>query len=286
MSKQVSNTAKKTSGKARVVMFISILGIIATLPLLQAQYRPSQVGIPDWEVDPEFKHDVFTFARVQYSSYGGRGGGWGRRGGGGWATDYPDAELNLAFRLQQMTSLKVSPEPVVVTLDQDNLQDYPFLYIVEAGRLSFGESEVTSLREYLLNGGFVMFDDFWGESEWENVFYEIKRVFPNREIVDLPIEHPIFHCVFDLKEKPQVPSINSAVANRGSGITWERDDARFVHYRGIFDDAGRLMVLICQNTDLGDGWEREGESEWYFREFAEKKAYPMGINIIFYVMTH
>lgn len=271
-------------------MAVGLLGLIGNLPIIEAQYRPSQVGIPDWKVDPEFKHDVFTFARVQYSSYGGRGyghgGGWGRRGGGGWATDYPDAELNLAYRLQQMTSLKVNPEPVVVTLDQENLHDYPFLYIVEAGRLSFGETEVTSLRKYLLNGGFVMFDDFWGESEWENVFYEIKRVFPDRELVDLPIEHPIFHCVFDLKEKPQVPSINAAVSNRGSGITWERDDARFVHYRGIFDDKGRLMVLICQNTDLGDGWEREGESEWYFREFAEKKAYPMGINIIFYVMTH
>jgi len=131
-----------------------------------------------------------------------------------------------------------------------------------------------------------MFDDFWGEAEWSNVLYEIQRVFPDRQLIDLPIEHPIFHTVFDLKEKPQVPSINHAVNMRGSGITWEREDAKTVHYRGIFDDKNRLMVLICQNTDLGDGWEREGESEWYFREFAEKKAYPMGINIIFYVMTH
>ncbi|MCB1122984.1 MAG: DUF4159 domain-containing protein [Verrucomicrobiae bacterium] len=263
--------------------------LIATLPFLRAQYgHSSQVGIPTWEVDPEFKNDVFTFARVQYSSYGGRGGygGYGRRGGGGWATDYPDAELNLAFRLQQMTSMKVSPEPVVVTLEQEDLQNYPFLYIVEAGRLTFLENEVTALRKYLLNGGFVMFDDFWGEYEWSNVYNEITRVFPDRELIDLPLEHPIFHVVFDLKERPQVPSIHHAVANRGTGITWEREDARFVHYRGIFDDKGRLMVLICQNTDLGDGWEREGESEWYFREFAEKKAYPMGINIIFYVMTH
>jgi len=152
--------------------------------------------------------------------------------------------------------------------------------------MSLGEQEVENLREYLLNGGFLMFDDFWGYDAWNNVYYEIKRVFPDREPIDLPIDHPIFHIVFDLKEKPQIPSIHHAVANRGTGITWEREDARVVHYRGIFDDKGRLMVLVCQNTDLGDGWEREGESEWYFREFAEKKAYPMGINIIFYVMTH
>jgi hypothetical protein len=290
MTKRISTRGKQAVRSKTFWSVTALLGLLIALPFLNAQYGHSQVGIPTWEVDPEFKNDVFTFARVQYSSYGGGRGGWGggggRRGGGGWATDYPDAELNLAFRLQQMTSMKVSPEPVVVTLDQENLRDYPFLYIVEAGRLSFLDTEVPALRNYLLNGGFVMFDDFWGESEWENVYYEIKRVFPDRELIDLPIEHPIFHIVFDLKEKPQVPSIHHAVANRGSGITWEREDARFVHYRGIFDDEGRLMVLICQNTDLGDGWEREGESEWYFREFAEKKAYPMGINIIFYVMTH
>ncbi len=292
MSNRISNTPNKSKTKTVIGVVLVLLGIIACLPLLHAQYRATQVGNPEWEVDPEFRHDVFTFARVQYSSYGGRGGfgggrGGGRRGGGGsWAVDYPDAEMNLAFRLQQMTTMKVSPEPVVVTLDQEDLINYPFLYIVEPGGMSLSESEVTSLREYLLNGGFLMFDDFWGENEWQNVYLEVKRVFPDRELIDLPIEHPIFHMVFDLKEKPQVPGIRSAVWNRESGITWERDDARFVHYRGIFDDEGRLMLLVCQNTDLGDGWEREGESEWYFHEFAEKKAYPMGINIIFYVMSH
>ena len=287
MSKQNSNTGKKPG--LGIILVPGLLALLLTvcLPLARAQYGHSQVGIPEWEVDPEFKHDVFTFARVQYSSYGGRGGrGYGRRGGDMWATDYPDAELNLAFRLQQMTSMKVSPEPVVVTLEQEDLQNYPFLYIVEPGRMSLGDAEIDALKKYLLNGGFLMFDDFWGEDEWSNVYYEIKKVFPNREIIDLPIEHPIVHIVFDLKEKPQVPSINHAIGNRGSGITWERHDAQHVHYRGIFDDDGRLMVLICQNTDLGDGWEREGESKWYFHEFAEKKAYPMGINIIFYVMTH
>jgi len=247
----------------------------------------SRAGVPNWQVDPEFKKDVFIFARVKYSSsYGGYGGygGWGRRGRGGWATDYPDAELNLAYRLQQMTSLKVNPDSVVVELTQPDLFNYPFLYIIEPGRLVFLDEEVTALRNYLLNGGFLMVDDFWGEAEYENFYYEIKRVFPEREPTELPIEHPIFHMVFDLKEKPQVPAIGRA--HPGSEVTWERPDAKEAHYKAIFDDNGRIMCIICHNTDLGDGWEREGEDKWYFREFSEKKAYPMGINIIFYAMTH
>ncbi|MGH8020146.1 MAG: DUF4159 domain-containing protein [Opitutaceae bacterium] len=271
---------------------IALAASAAFPPPTSAQYRDGRAGVPDWEVDPEFKHDVFTFARVRYTSYG-RGGwgdwGGGWRGGGGrgrWAIDYPDAELNLAFRLQQMTSLKVNPDPVLVDLAADDIFNHPFLYIVEPGALVFDDKEIDNLRRHLLNGGFLMFDDFWGEDEWENLFMEIKRVFPDREIVDLPIEHPIFHCVFDLQEKPQVPSIRHAIYWRGTGVTWEREDAREAHYRAIFDDKGRMMVIICQNTDLGDGWEREGESEWYFREFAEKRAYPMAINIIFYAMTH
>lgn len=244
-----------------------------------------RAGIPEWEVPAAYKHDVFTFARIQYDSYSNRGYGWGRQRGR-WAIDYPDAELNLAYRLQQMTSLKVNPDSAVVRLSEDNLANYPFLYMVEPGYLRFREEEVVALRNYLLNGGFLMVDDFWGEDEWQNLRFELERVFPNREIHDLSIDHPIFHIVFDLKEIPQVPSLHNAVSNRGTGITWEREDAKQANYRAIYDDNGRMMVIICHNTDLGDGWEREGESEWYFREFAEKKAYPMGINIIVYAMTH
>ena len=252
-----------------------------------------RAGVPTWEIDPAFKHDVFTFARVRYGSAGGRGGGWGwgggRRGGGSrWAVDYPDAELNLAYRLQQMTSLKVNPEAAVVDLTQPDLGDYPFLYIVEPGYLMFTEEEVVALRRYLLNGGFLMVDDFWGEDEYANLAHELRRVFPDRTPQELPLDHPVFHCVLELKEKPQVPSISHAMRYRQMGLdyTWEREDARDVHIQGIFDDKGRMMVIICHNTDYGDGWEREGEAAWYFHEFAEKKAYPMAINIIFYAMTH
>lgn len=245
-------------------------------------------GVPEWTPDREFSHDVFTFVRIRYSSgYGGReyyGRGRGRGfSGGNWATDYPDSDLNFSYRLHQLTSMEVDPSGVVLELTDPKLFDYPFIYIVEPGRLVFSEDEVKQLRRYLLNGGFLMVDDFWGEAEWDNFYFQIKRVFPDREPHELPYSHPIFHAVFDLKEKPQIPSINVAV---GYGITYEREDAKTPHYKAIFDDKGRMMVIICHNTDLGDGWEREGEDEWYFREFSEKSAYPLGINIVFYAMTH
>jgi len=253
-------------------------------------YRSSddRAGVPEWEVDPHFKNDVFTFARVMYST---GGGGWrddfgfrrrGGRGGGSWRTDYPDAELNLSFRLQQMTSLKVNPNAEVVRLTDENLSSYPFLYIVEPGRLLFSDEEVAALREYLLHGGFLMVDDFWGVPQWLNIEREMKRVFPDRQIVDLPIEHPIFHCVFQLNEKPQVPGIGAF----SQGLSYERPDASDVHYYAYFDDQDRMVAIICRNTDLGDGWEREGWNVEYFRQYSEPKAYPMAINIIFYAMTH
>ncbi|MEW4488441.1 DUF4159 domain-containing protein [Thalassoglobus sp. JC818] len=244
-------------------------------------------GVPDWERDEEFPEDVFTFVRIMYNA---REGEYGQ-----WRTDYPDSDLNMSFRLQQLTSLKVNPDPIVLELTDPALFNYPFVYFCEpggrgrggwGGGLNFTEAEIAAFRRYLENGGFAMFDDFWGEFEWYNFYTEIKRVFPDREPVDIPLEHPVFNAVYELKEKPQVPSINVAQRGRAYGITWERDDAREPHYRGIFDDEGRLMVMICHNTDLGDGWEREGEDEWYFHEFSEKRAYPLGINIIFYAMTH
>ena len=243
-------------------------------------------GVPDWEVDEDFKGDLFTFARIKYDSYGG----WGRRGGG-WDTDHPDSDLNFSLRLQQLTTLKVNPVPIVLELTDDKLFDYPFIYIIEPGALVFDEAEVKALRRYCLNGGFLMVDDFWGDTEYENMRMQLMRVFPERAPQEVPLSHEIFHCVYDLKEKPQLPSINSARRGfDGSVVTWEpaRDgsDTRTPHYRAIYDDDDRIMVFICHNTDLGDGWEKEGENQWYFEEFSVKKAYPMGINIVTYAMTH
>lgn len=266
---------------------IGIAILVAGVALAQRSAREydHELGgsAPTWTVEPEFKRDVFTFARVKYSVDGSHG--FGRDPELRWRIDSPDSDLNFSFRLQQVTSIKVDPDGKVIQLTDKELFDYPFIYIVEPGRLTFTDEEVPILRRYLLNGGFLMCDDFWGDADWRNFSEEIEKVFPDRKPVDLALDHPIFHSVFDLKEKPQVPGVDWATR----GFTYEprqNPGAEEVHYRAILDDKGRIMVILCHNTDLGDGWEREGENEHFFREFAEKKAYPMGINIIFYAMTH
>ncbi|XZE21103.1 DUF4159 domain-containing protein [Pirellulaceae bacterium SH449] len=237
-------------------------------------------GVPTWELEKSFSKDAFTFVRIKYNSRSYRDR---------WATDFRDSELNFSLRLQQMTTLKVNPEPIVLELTDPSLFDYPFIYIIEPGDLYFSPEEATALRQYLLNGGFLMVDDFWGDQEYENLYREMKMVFPEFEPQDVPLEHEIFQCVYALKEKPQIPAIEIARRGRPYGITWEQrygSDTTKANYRAIFDKEGRMMVFICHNTDLGDGWEREGEDSWYFEEFSVKKAYPLGINIVTYAMTH
>jgi len=290
----------------RLVLVLALIALAVTATLAQRSrrgygdrrgYYDDRRGVPDWQVDKEFSRDVFTFVRIRYSS--GDGGGYGRYGrsrggygygpgGGNWATDYPDSDLNFSYRLHQLTSMEVDPDGLVLELTDPELVNYPFIYMLECGRLVFSEEEVEALRRYLLNGGFVLVDDFWGDAQWENFYEQIKRVFPDREPQELDISDPIFHTVFDLKEKPQVPSIDSAIAGRPYGVTWEDHGpgSETPHFKALYDDKGRMMAIICHNTDLGDGWEREGEDEWYFHEFSEKKAYPMGINIVVYAMTH
>ncbi len=239
---------------------------------------------PTWPLSRELPNDVFVFARLRFDSESSRWGRW--RGQGKWATDYPDADLNFSYRLQQLTAMQVSPKGVVVDIQEEQMRHYPFIYMIEPGQISLSEEQAKTIREYLLKGGFIMVDDFWGEEEWETFSVALKQIFPDREPVELPAEHEIFHMVFPLKTKPQIPSVGHAMAGREQGITFERWDAQTPHYRAIYDDKKRMVMLICHNTDLGDGWEEEGTDPWYFREFSEKYAYPLGINILFYALTH
>ena len=254
------------------------LGFLTSTPLSAQAWNGDRRGVPEWQNESGFEKDVFTFVRIKYSSYGYY---WNK-----WAIDYPDSDLNFSFRLQEMTSLNVDPDGMFLELTDPELFQHPFVYLIEPGELRFTEAEVKSLRKYLLGGGFMMVDDFWGESEWRNFYREIKRVFPEREPEELPLSHPIFNCVFQLDEKPQIPNVFLGMQSRYDGVTWEQPDAREVHYKGIRDDQDRLMMVICHNTDLGDGWEWEGSNEYFFREFSEKKAYPLGINIVIYALTH
>ncbi len=251
--------------------------------------------VPVWTNQPGFEKDVFTFCRTRYiSAWSSR-----RRSFGNWLTDFPDSDLNLSFRLQQMTSLKVSPYGRFLRLNNKDLHNYPWIYMVEPGRLLLDDEEVKILRDYLLNGGFLMADDFWGELQWQNFYNQMKRVFPEseREFVELPMEHPVFHMVFDIqvpKQQLQTPNIlqgiQSLQAGSGNyGVTWEERSgpgAEEMHVRAILDSKGRIMVIATHNCDNGDGWEREGENDDFFHAFSEKRAFPLGINIIFYAMTH
>jgi hypothetical protein len=235
-------------------------------------------NVPGWLKGHQFKQTKFTFVRIKYDTAGGTP----RSRAMNWATDFPDADLNLAATFGSLTKLDVSEPSRVLRLNDPQLRQYPFIYLTEPGRMHLQDAELQPLRDYLNGGGFLMIDDFWGEAEWENLRLELKRVFPGREPQELPLSHPVFHCVFDLKEKPQVVSIHAFFA----GFKTERPDAREAHYRGISNDQGRLLVLICHNTDLADGWERVSEDERYSREMSRAKAVPMGINAIFHALTH
>ncbi len=256
---------------------------------------PHSGETPTWTNRVSFEKDVFSFARVRYTRYGRRSNVWWN--GGYWYSDYPDSDLNLSWRLQQLTSIKVNPNGRVIDLTDPELFNYPWIYMVEPGLMMLEEAEVPILRKYLLNGGFLMADDFWGQPQWANFERQIKRVFPERKWIDLEMDHPIFHAVYDLKgpkEKLQIPNAEWGRRSESTGVTWEYHENEYgervackdIHFRALFDEKGRLMALGCYNTDNGDGWEREGEDVYFFHRFSENIAYPLAINIIFYTMTH
>jgi len=266
-----------------VVRQLSLLLALALSQVLASAQKPAATVSPSNDMpsripgDPVFKHTSFTFVRIKYGVDKTNHGSSPLR----WMIDYPDSDRKISARFAKVTGLKTEPEPKALELTDPTLKQYPFVYLVEPGRLVFSEAEVVALRAYLLGGGFLMADDFWGELEWQHFQRQMSRVFPNRESEDLPLSHPIFHSFYDLKEKPQVPALPHAMAGR----SFERLDGREVHYRGLSDDRGRMMALFCHNTDLGDGWERDNEDADYAREYSEKRAYPMGINILVYALT-
>lgn len=217
----------------------------------------------------DLEHSLY-FTRLQYGS-GGRGGGW--------ATDWPTADRTIISVLGRLTNVDISPRENSVRADADELRRFPFIYAVEVGGMNLRESEVEALRNYLLAGGFLVVDDFWGSQEWARFEAQIRRVLPEYDIVEIPLDHPIFSTVYEVEEIVQVPVVDQGI--RG-GPTHERDG--YVPYcLGIFDEKGRLMVVINWNTDLGDAWEH-AEHPRYPLEYSTY-AYRMGANFIFYAMT-
>jgi hypothetical protein len=225
----------------------------------------------------------FYFTRAAYSSsFRGRGG---RGGGGSWATDFPKADQQFLTVLRRLAGIDAFPAEHPIQLQDPDLRRYPFIYAVEVGYMSLTEPEVAALRDYLLAGGFMMVDDFWGSREWASFEQEMRRVLPEYSIVDMPRDHPIFSSFYDIREVIQVPNvgIGRQYHRSGGGPTHEQDGYTPA-VRGIFDERGRLLVAINWNTDLGDAWEWAEQPDYPLK--FSTYAYQMGVNFIVYAMTH
>ena len=224
---------------------------------------------------------------------GGRGFGRGGGGGGGWSTDYPGADNNFSVRLGELTRVHVpldenrQPNFVVVSLTDTLLYRCPMLFMEEPRNLLFSDEEVTELRKFFLKGGFLWVDDFWGSYALENWVTQIGRVLPPREypMFDIPLDHPVMHTLYQVPNIPQVPAINFW-ARTGGETSEQGADSAEVHFRGINDKNGRLMVLTSHNTDIADTWEREGNEPRAYFDLFSPRGYAIGVNVVLYAMTH
>jgi hypothetical protein len=228
----------------------------------------------------------FNFCRLYYTSVGYEDGGQG------WWTDYPDADTNFSIRLSELTKTRVSYEPegrpnhLVVRPDDDELFGCPFVTIEDAGTAQLSDAEVQRLREYLLKGGFLWADDFWGPLALDNWTAQLERVLPPEDypLRDIPSDHPIFRMMFEFDRIPQIPSIQFW-RRSGGGVSERGDLSSHVNFKGISDKRGRLMVLMTHNTDIADAWEREGEDARFFYLFSPE-GYAVGINVYLYAISH
>jgi Domain of unknown function (DUF4159) len=279
------------SGRLRRIAFVTGWAVLAGASLVFAQfiYRGGSGGFrgaPIRWATPDSFNGTYNFCR-----------GYFRRnrpepGGSGADTDYPAADNNFSVRLSELTKTPVKmdatgqPDYVVVELTDPLLFNCPMIYMEDVGTAHFSDDEVSHLRDYLLKGGFLETDDFWGTPAWEQWVREIGRVLPPAEypIVDITPDHPLMHMMYTIKAVEQVSSIQ--FWRRSGGSTSERGfDSPHADFRGITDETGRLLVVMAHNTDIPDTWEREGESPEYFARFSPD-GYAVGINIVLYAMTH
>lgn len=212
--------------------------------------------------------------------------------GRAWATDYPDADYNFSTRLSELTKTHVSKKangeanPLIVRPTDPVLFQCPFVILWQAESLWFSDEDAARLREYLLKGGFIWSDDSWGSYAWRNFATEMAKVLPlpHYEFIDISSTHAMLHTLFDVPKVPQIPGIGYWWGSGGRTSEQGADSAE-VHVRGMFDDNGRLMVLSTHNTDIADGWEREGVDPRYFHAFS-LDSYAVGIDVMLYAMTH
>ena len=255
---QAKNEPPQTSGSPQNLF---------TLPQELQQHRNPEIS------DPRVPRE-FYFSRAAYTGH------FRFRDYRSWSVDFPKADRQFLIGLRRLTNLDAFEAENPVRLTDTDLGRFPFLYTVEVGYMALTELEVEGLRRYLQAGGFLVVDDFWGTFEFENFQNQFQRILPGYPIVDLPLDHPIFSCFYDVKEIIQVPNVGQGMQG---GPTWE-SDGYYPAVKGVFDEQGRLMVVINWNTDLGDAWEW-AENPYYPLKFSTY-AYQMGVNFIIYAMSH
>ncbi len=203
-----------------------------------------------------------------------------REGYSNWTIDYPRSDRHLSMAVRRLTRIQARSVEQPVNLDDGNeVYNWPWLYGVEVGHWNLTDEQAAKLRDFLLRGGFFMVDDFHGTQEWQVFVASMERVFPDRPIVDLDDHEAIFHTIFDLDGRYQVPGAQFL----RSGRTYEQDGYE-ARWRGIYDDKGRLMVAICHNMDLGDSWEHADNP--IYPEKYSALGLRIGVNYIVYAMTH
>tara|TARA_B100001123_G_scaffold84902_1_gene97287 strand:- start:5520 stop:6305 length:786 start_codon:yes stop_codon:yes gene_type:complete len=213
--------------------------------------------------------------------------------GMGWATDYPYAGINLMIRYSELTTGRVSmdsqkePNHWVVRLTDDELFNCPFTMAADVGTIGFSSEEVQRLREYLLKGGFLWVDDFWGSRAWQHWTSEIGKVLPPAQypVVDVPLDHPVFSTLAHVSSVPQITAIQFWYGVGGRTTSERGKDSEEPHFRAITDEHGRFLVVMTHNTDVADAWEREADDPRYFSKFAPD-GYGLGINVLLHTMTH
>ena len=265
-----------------------LVACLAAAPLLHAQniLRGGRRGMaPRYAQAGDFDGS-FLYCRALYRSILSSGSG------SGWDTDYPAADNNFSVRLAELTRIRVKFDPdrqphhVVVPLGDPLIFKCPMLFIEDTGGAQLTDDEVLNLRNYLLKGGLLWSDDSWGTANWFTWVKQLARVLPPGEfpIVDIPMTHPIMRMLYQVKEVPQVPSMNYWY--RSGGQTSENGrDSEVVYFKGIQNAHGQLMVVLTHNTDIADTWEREGDNAEFFDLFSPR-GYATGVNIVLHGLTH
>ncbi|MDT8398199.1 MAG: DUF4159 domain-containing protein [Pseudomonadales bacterium] len=244
----------------------------------------AQQNSPAQNKDPEAE---FHMARMIYAdTSGGRVGGSRRYGfgyrPGWWAIDYPEAETHFISGIRRLSRIDAADDSRHLQLSEDAIFDYPWLFVQQVGQWRLSQAETARLREYLLRGGFLVADDFHGEYEWQVFAEAMRRVFPDHAIVDLDTSHEVFHVLYDLDQLTQIPGQRHLYRAANGDIRAQLQGPQ--KWRGIYDEAGRLMVAINFNMDMGDAWEHADDP--YYPEPMTALAYRFGLNYLVYAMTH